>query len=330
MPLGDELRSRLIALQAHPDSAAGVGGNALAEIDRDMGEQFVNAATQLVIQSKSKPADVAAIGILGTLLSAVLPAEGVGGSAIELGCPSIVSRAMGRPVACDFTRASLAAGRWAAPTAWADWTLFHDRRLSRVLVHLGGLTGVSFVGADSQLLDMLAFDAGPGTLVLDALAQELYGRPFDADGAMAARGQVNAALLNELLANPFFHLKPPRLARPADWGSLFAERLMLMARKHGCGNKGEPILATATEMIARGTAMAIGMLTERPHEVILTGGGAMNIHLATRIRALMSPSSTVSVRKFGFDARAKQACCAGLLASAAMGGSLPFAPAIYE
>jgi anhydro-N-acetylmuramic acid kinase len=75
-----------------------------------------------------------------------------------------------------------------------------------------------------------------------------------------------------------------------------------------------------TELTAKLVAQAIAGFTEKPHEVVLTGGGAMNIHLAGRIRKLLSPSSTYTVEKYGFGIRAKQAACYAVLAAARMDG----------
>ena len=95
-------------------------------------------------------------------------------------------------------------------------------------------------------------------------------------------------------------------------------RLMNMGTKHACPHAD--LLATVTEMTARLVAMAVGKLTERPHEVILSGGGAMNIHLAGRIRKLLSPCSTYTSQRYDLDLRAKEAVCYAILAAARQDG----------
>ncbi len=90
----------------------------------------------------------------------------------------------------------------------------------------------------------------------------------------------------------------------------------MLAARHGC--EGNDLLATATELSARIIADAVNSLTERPHEVILAGGGAANIHLAGRIRKLLSPCSTYVVERYGFSLRALGAVCFAMLAAARM------------
>jgi anhydro-N-acetylmuramic acid kinase len=218
-------------------------------------------------------------------------------------------------VVSHFVQADLAAGGVGSPlSAFADWVLFRDRRLSRIVVHLGGITSMTFVGADPHPADVVALDVGPGTAMLDSLTEREFGLPFDADGALAARGNVSSQLLNELMSNPYFRRKPPKSCPPAEWGDAFLWRLNHLARKRRC--EREDLLATATEMIARSIANAASTMTERPHQVVLSGGGSRNINLAGRIRTLMAPSSTITTEKFAVPVTAKQALAFAILAAA--------------
>ncbi len=304
----------------------------LAEMDRDVAVAFAEAAGALMAEARLNPKDVAAIGSSGWLI----------GGAVELGSPGLIARLAGVPVAADFARSDIAAGGLGGPlAAWPDWVLLRNfsafslpgkraassiavrqakgaGRLARVVVHLGAVAGLTFLGASCGAGDVVAFDVGPGTILLDALAERLLGRPFDADGAAAAGGRANGAMLNELLANPYFQRPPPKVASAAEWGEAYVQRVMMMAEKHRCG--GADLPATAAELTARSIAGAIAGLTERPHEVILAGGGARNIHLAGRIRALLSPSSTVTTEKFGVGIEALRAVDYAILAAARLDG----------
>ena len=119
----------------------------------------------------------------------------------------------------------------------------------------------------------------------------------------------------DLLADGHFRGRPIPLASPALWGPLFVDRLELVARHHRC-SKPADLLATAAEFIARAIASAVAGLTERPHEVVLSGPGATNIHLASRIRTLLSPCSTYASDRYGIASQARTAVNCAVLAAA--------------
>ena len=322
VPLPDGLRRRIAAM------ASGAAGPATvtAELDRDVGLTFADAVGELMNKAGPQDNKPVAVGCSGQPVAYVPPKAGRAGAALTAGQPAIIAGRGAMPVVADFAQADLAAGGCGGPIwAWADWLLFHHRRLSRVAVNLGAMASITFIPARGAPADVVAFDAGPGAAVLDVLAHRFFSKPFDPDGTIAAHGRVCAPLLNELHGEPYFQRRGPRVACPADWGEGFVERLMAAGQKHGCG--GADMLATAAELTARTVAQGVAAMTERPHEVILSGGGAMNIHLAGRIRRLLNPSGTVTVEKFGISMRAKNALCMAVLAAARLAGVSAHCPA---
>lgn len=318
----EEIRQRILLA---PGRQGEGGAKMLAELDRDIGIAAARTALGLLEEAKIPPESIEAVGWSGQTICVSRPGTSNAlGASLELGDPSIVARRTGRPVAARFAAGDLAAGGVGGPvTAWCDWLLFRDERLTRVTVHLGGVATACFLPAAAEPSEVVAFDIGPGTIVLDELARDLFHRPYDTDGSVAAAGQPHAALLNELRAHPYFQALPPKRTDAAEWSGNYFWRWLLMAQKHSC--QGADRLATAAELTARTVAQAVGFstggpITERAHEVILTGGGARNIHLAGRIRSLLSPSSTYTVERYGLSLQAKQAACYALLAAARMDG----------
>jgi anhydro-N-acetylmuramic acid kinase len=307
-PVGAALRGRLRACESSCAAAE------TAAADLELGALLAEAATRLMKKANLAPDLVAAVGVRGAMLEGPLQAD-ASRAAVEVGSPSLVARKTGVAVVGDFFRGDVAAGGLGRPLdAWPLWLLLRHKRLARVVVNLGAMAEVTFLGGGASATDVVAFDAGPGTILLDAVAESVLGRPMDADGASAAQGRSSGALLNELFAAEYFRRRPPKTTSPAEWGETYQYRLAATARKHRC--EGVNLLATVTELTARGVAGAIAGLTERPHEVILAGGGARNIHLAARIRALLSPCSTVSMEKFGVGIEAVAPVCVAILAAA--------------
>lgn len=311
-PYPRALRRRIVAMVSDRAEPAG----ALAELDRDVGEVFATAAQRAITQGPVDRDAIAAIGSSGHLVrrQAPSPRHDVG-SQVTAGCPPLIAARTDLTVVSGFSTSDIALGGWGGSvTAWPNWLMLHDKRLSRVAVHLGGIVGLAFVGSGATPADVVAFDVGPGTILIDELARKYFSRPFDADGTIASQGTVNGILLNELLANGYFQTAPPKSTCPSQWGEAYIWRMINMGSKHNC--QGADLLGTVTEMTARLVALAVGKLTERPHEVILSGGGALNIHLAGRIRKLLSPCSTYTSQRYGLGLRAKEAACYATLAAA--------------
>lgn len=323
-PFDDDLRVRIMAA-----ASGGMLPSRLTALDGELAAAFARSAQRLIEVSRTARDEIVAIGSSGQLIGRGERAT------LALGSPAIIAAQSRRPVAAGFAASDLAAGGNGAVRSWPDWLVFHDRRLSRVVIHLGGLASVTFVPAAAMPGDVLAFDAGPAGLLLDALAQRVVAQPYDADGAAAARGRVHGPLLNELLSHTHFQAALPKFTTAVEWGGVYLQRLEMAASRHGCSDAD--LLTTVAELVARSLADAIGKLTERPHEVILSGGGSRNIHLASRIRAMLSPSSTYSVERYGLDARAHSAARYAILAAARVdehpaqcGRELPTADAAGE
>ena len=156
---------------------------------------------------------------------------------------------LGVPVVSNFRPADMLAGGQGAPLVpLLDYVLFADATRGRVLQNIGGIANLTAIPAGAGPDAVIAFDTGPGNMVIDALAQELFGKPFDRNGALAAEGAVLATLLAAALRNPYFQLKPPRTAGREQFGREYAAEFLASCRRHS--SKPEDALATATALTA--------------------------------------------------------------------------------
>jgi len=330
-PAPQELRRRLLSVQTGwADSAKG-----FAALRRDVAALLAETGSALLKEAGTAGRDLAAVGVCGPQTGCTAPAlpasqRQAGDEAppamLELCEPAMVASRLGAAAVGGFAASDLAAGGVGGPvTAWPDWLVFRDDRLSRVVVRLGAVASLAFVGTAAAACEVVACDVGPGTALIDGLMARLYEQPMDGDGAAAARGSPSGALLNELQAGEFLHRAPPKLTCAGDWMGPALERVEMMAAKYL--SQAVDIVATVTELTARIIARDVLGLTERPHEVVLAGGGARNIHLAGRIRSLLSPCSTYTVEHYGFDLRGYTPACLAVLAAARMDGFAAHCPA---
>ena len=235
----------------------------------------------------------------------------------QMGEAAVVAERMRCPVVSDFRPADLAASGQGAPLVpMLDWCLFRDGKRDRVLLNLGGIANLTWLPADCGLDDIKAFDTGPGNMVIDACIQRLYGRAFDRDGAVAARGRVIEAVLKRLLAMKDFSALPPKSFGREEFGAAFAERFLTMCK----GARKEDTIATATALTAESVWLAFERFcwtgSQRPAQMLVGGGGARN---GTLMRMLAERFAAAGVQvapleKVGMDAQAKEGVAFALLA----------------
>lgn len=284
------------------------------DVQRALAEELL-AAALATRKLGSKPGPLSLVGVETDL---PCPAEpGLAALANELGVPCV-----GGFAACDRAAGGLG-GRGAL--AWGVMKLLGDDRLSRVVVQLGSAAHLTFIPADAQSGDVASFDVAPACCWLDETSRDLLETPFDRDGAAASKGRPAGQLVHQLLHEVWSRTEGPANLDPREWSRRYGPRAAALAERANV--TGENLLATLVEATAAAIESAIASLTERPHQVILAGGGALNIHLASRIRARLSPSSTIAADRLGIPARAVASAAVGVLAAARLDGTSAHCPA---
>lgn len=238
----------------------------------------------------------------------------------QAGEAQAIAAALGVPVVSNFRPADILAGGQGAPLVpLLDYVLFADTRRGRVLQNIGGIANLTAIPAGALPQAMLAFDTGPGNMVIDWLAQQLFSKAFDRNGAFAARGTVVAAVLDAALRHPYFRQKPPRTAGREQFGREFAADFL--ARCRALSAKPEDALATATaltaESIVRGYRRFVAPAMKNcPVDFVVSGGGARNRTLMGMLQAGLAPlgCSLATSNDFGLPIAAKEAVAFALLA----------------
>jgi anhydro-N-acetylmuramic acid kinase len=216
-------------------------------------------------------------------------------STLQIGEAAVIAERTGIETIADFRPSDMAAGGKGAPLVpFLDYQLFRHPELARIALNIGGIANITVIPVNAKPDEVIAFDTGPGNMVMDAIAP-----PFDRDGERARAGQVNTALLNRLLADPYYHRDPPKSCGREQYGSEFV-------RETGLD------IATATELTARTIALAIERYPNT-REVVVSGGGAHNRYLMERLSALTAARVTTTA-EFGIGVDTKEAILFALLA----------------
>ncbi len=238
----------------------------------------------------------------------------------QLGEAAILAAELSIPVVSNFRPADILAGGQGAPLVpFLDFTLFAHPTRARVLQNIGGIANLTAIPASASADQLIAFDTGPGNMLIDALAQLLFNQPFDPSGRIAATGRILTPVLSSLLRNPFFSTPPPRTAGREQFGREYAQKFLALCRKHS--RRSQDALATATALTADSITHAYKTFIRKKFksaevDYIVSGGGARNQTLmnllATRLCPLGCELSTSAAH--GIPAEAKEAVAFALLA----------------
>jgi len=229
----------------------------------------------------------------------------------------VIAARVGAPVVSDFRPADMAAGGKGAPLVpFLDYLLYRDQRVGRIVQNIGGIANLTAIPAGASAEKVVAFDTGPGNMVIDAVTGRLFGKPFDRDGRIAASGTVIDDVLAHALRLPFFRRRPPKTAGREEFGREFAQRFI---KQCGRANKAD-VVATATALTARSIADGLRRFAlTRPgrfSEFVVSGGGANNPILLAMLANELRPLG-LKIRasdEFGLPSEAKEAAAFALMA----------------
>jgi len=239
-------------------------------------------------------------------------------STLQIAEPGIIAQRTGITTVADFRPRDMAVGGQGAPLVpYADYALFNHKSLARAVQNIGGIANVTYLPPCCTLRDVIAFDTGPGNMIIDHMARLATGgrRRYDKDGKMAAGGSVNTKLLTKLLRHPFFRRRPPKSTGREQFGSEYADRIYEKARKGAI--QDADVVATVTAFTAFSIAEAYKkFLPAMPDEVILSGGGAHNAALVQMLHQQLPGVTLRRTDDFGISVDAKEAVSFAVLASA--------------
>lgn len=290
-----------------------------------LGEFFAEAALRLMVKFDLDPGEIDAIGSHGQTVHHLPRLRDSYGfkvrSTLQIGEPAVIAEKTMVPVVADFRKADIAAGGEGAPlTPYIDYILHRSPDRGRVLQNIGGIANLTYLPAGASLGDVVAFDTGPGNMVIDAVARRLASEPFDRDGRIAAKGKVDQGLLDDLLGHPYFARSPPKTTGREEFGESYATDFLRRCEERGL----EDAAATATALTVESIARAYeGLLPEGGSidEVYLSGGGAGNLFLVESLRERLDPIPVGLSDDLGLPGDAKEAVLMAVLANEHLAGN---------
>ncbi len=282
-----------------------------------LGRLYADAVLRCVEASGLRTEELDLAGIHGQTLFHHPDATMLGEHSVrftfQIGSGAEAAHRLGVPVIVDFRSSDVAAGGQGAPLVpYVDALLFRSDERNRVLVNIGGIANLTILASGSSIQDVVAYDAGPGNCLVDAMMRRFFGKPFDDGGMTAARGTVVEGLLHRMHEHPFFRQRPPKSTGTDVFGESFLDRILDFpeARKWS----PEDLVATATYFTAEIIARAVLEYDLPECEVLIGGGGTRNKTLMDHLADLL-PGMDVSSLSVVIDPDIKEAFCFAVLAN---------------
>ena len=319
-----ELRRRVLAASAPGSSSVDL----ICSLGYELGHLFAEVVAELLSGSRMADGEIEFVALHGQTVYHLgdprLAPPGLMRSTLQLGAPAIVARKSGLTVVSDFRAADIAEGGQGAPlTSFADLHLFEVADSGSLIVNVGGIANLTAVPPAASGLEPIAFDTGPGNMLMDAVAvRATRGEmSYDRDGELAGSGRAQPALLERLMGAPYFRLSPPRTAGREQFGGQFLEDVLAWPEASGCDFAD--LAATFAEFTARsiaGSAHRFVAPEFKIERVVVGGGGARNPYLMERLAGAFEGVPVLSHEDFGIPSRYKEAMAFAMLGAATLAG----------
>lgn len=241
-------------------------------------------------------------------------------STLQLGDGSVLANLTGIKTVSNFRVADMAVGGQGAPLVpYADYCLFSSKEKDRIMLNIGGIANVTYLKKDGKIDDVIAFDTGPGNMIINYLMEEFYDLSYDKNGTVAKKGKLIDEVLDFLLIDQYFDLKPPKSTGREYFGKDYAKSIINKFKNY----KKEDLVATITHFTAKTIALGCRLINENlsNFELIVSGGGANNIFLMELIQKYLKEVNVLKSSDFNLDVDAKEAVSFVLLGNETLLGN---------
>ncbi|WP_105614804.1 anhydro-N-acetylmuramic acid kinase [Vallitalea okinawensis] len=243
-------------------------------------------------------------------------------STLQIGESAVISEVIGCPVVADFRVRDMAAGGYGAPLVpYTEYLLYSVPGKNIALQNIGGIGNITYLPHDCDMSNILAFDTGPGNMIIDSLIalHTSNEKNYDEGGQIAASGHVHPELLNWLLDDPYIHSKPPKTTGREYYGAQFVAQLHRKAQDYHLSFSD--LVATTTMFTAKAIEINVTKyLPSLPENLIVGGGGSHNKTLLRYIKSCLPNCHVITNEDIGLDSNAKEAIAFAVLANETIQG----------
>ena len=304
----------------------------IARLNFLIAQLYADAVRRLCNHAGVKTQDVDLIGSHGQTIHHLPRAERMFGkdvsATLQIGDPSVLAKLTGIATVGDFRVGDIALGGQGAPLVpYFDYILFRSNGKSRSLLNIGGISNITYLPKGCGTQDVLAFDTGPGNMIVDRLMKKMFNKDFDEGGAIAIAGTIQGDMIDWLMTDTFVRMAPPKSTGRERYGDPFVTSLL---EKYG-GRRIEDIIATVSEFTAVSvyTNYLLFLKTKGGiDELFVSGGGAHNRYILDSLRNHFGGVSVAAAEDIGVSSDAKEALCFAVLANELISGNPANLPSV--
>lgn len=289
----------------------------ISELNFLLSKEYANAVVNLCNKNNLKLDKIDAVGVHGQTVWH--EPKGNIPNTLQLCSISALSRKLNLKVVGDFRAADIADGGEGAPLVPIfDYEFLAEPNKNVIALNIGGMANITFLPSNNNKNDVLAFDTGPGNVLIDSYMQKHFNKDFDNRGFIASKGIINKSFLNKLKRIDFINKKPPKSTGRESFNyeliskiinSLDINRLM-----------PNDIIATLSYFTSWSIAENINRFTNGADKIIISGGGSYNSFILKHLKAILPDCEIRVSDRIGIPSDAKEAICFAYLAYRTLGG----------
>ncbi|MGX7149485.1 anhydro-N-acetylmuramic acid kinase AnmK [Enterococcus ureasiticus] len=284
----------------------------ICSLNFELGEQFAQAVLAVCEQADISLEQLAFIGSHGqTLFHIPFAREQLRASTFQIGDPAIICERTQTTVVSNFRERDMAVGGQGAPIVpYSEYVLYRSDEATRILQNIGGIGNLTVIPKAAQQEDLIAFDTGPGNVIMNELCLHFFDIEYDKNGVYGKQGTVNPELLQELMAHPYIKKPYPKTTGREDFGKQFTQQLI-----QNWPLAPADMIATATMFTAKSIALSVQPFIQGKTELIIGGGGSYNPTLVSMIKQALPEVEVLIQEEIGFSSEAKEAIAMAVLAN---------------
>jgi len=294
----------------------------ISQINFYLAQIWSEAIIEMLSQNKISKDEIDIIGSHGQTIYHQPNLKQFGGrnirSTLQLGDPAVLAQLTGITTIGDFRVADVAVGGQGAPLVpYFDWMFFKKFKKNVLALNIGGISNFTFIPADSDLSKVIAFDCGPGNMLIDQLMQRLYEKQMDKNGRIAKLGHFSERIFKHILKiDDFIKQPPPRSTGREYYGEEFVLKIL---KKSLRSRIQEPeIIHTVSKYTAYAIYDAYKKFIFPKHKadlLIVGGGGCRNPFIVQSLEEYFDGVSVKTTSDFNLDEDFKEAICFAVLAN---------------
>ncbi|MCM3792037.1 MULTISPECIES: anhydro-N-acetylmuramic acid kinase AnmK [Priestia] len=294
----------------------------ICSLNFKLGYAFADAVKKVCQEARFSLEQIDVVGSHGqTIYHQPYASGSTAMSTLQIGEPAVIAYETKTKVVANFRVMDMAAGGQGAPLVpHTERILYSHADRTRLLQNVGGIGNVTLIPPKKSPIPVVAFDTGPGNMMIDEACQQLFNVSFDENGRLAAGGKIISELLEDCMNHDYMKLSPPKSTGRELFGTQYTKRLLEKYSKH----KKEDLLATITMFTASSIVHHYEIFIFPAYsidEVIIGGGGSYNNTLMNMIKTQLGKRCSVYTQEeIGMSSEAKEAVAFALLANETLSG----------